>query len=62
MSKFDIYSRIIYECGLPRAQTAPRTWDTILPGPKAKLPGYVPGADPCVTTPPPACVIQFVVC
>ena len=29
---------------------------------RAKLPGYVPGADPSVTTPPPACVIQFVVC
>ena len=33
-----------------------------LPGPKDKLPEHVPGADPGVTTPPPACIIQFVVC
>ena len=33
-----------------------------LPGPRAKLPGYVPGADPGVTTPPLVCLIQFVVC
>ena len=56
------------ECQLSRAQTAPwheayaLAMDTILLGPKAKLPGYIPGAGPGVATPQPACVIRFVVC
>ena len=66
MLKFDIYSPralcrrynyIIYECRLSHAQTAPRTRDTIL---HTRV--YVPGAGPGVTTPPPACAIQLVVC
>ena len=61
MSKFDIYSPRIrpYYLRMPVASCSDCTSH---PGHEGKLPGYIPGADPGVTTPPPACVIQFVVC